>query len=507
MLADLQAGVRGECAITLEQLIEAVEGAVLTGDGSIEIENIEYDSRLVKPNSLFFAVKGYRVDGYDFVRQAKENGAVAVMGEREGCDEIGIHVRVPDIRAAMAKCAAAFYEYPGHKIKSCGVTGTNGKTTTCFMIKSILEARAKRTGLITSLVYDTGKDKFKAERTTPESLDVQRLLFLMKRNWCVNAVIEVSSHALVLHRVDEINFRVAVYTNFTRDHLDFHKTMDAYLEAKALLLHKLEGPMSYVVINLDVPEFRRLLPEIKSAHISYAVEDTSADVRCEAYELRADGTTFDLKTPLGTRTIELHLPGRFNLTNAVAAAAGGLASGADLDSVVRGLEAVRPIPGRFNHVSAGQPFAVYIDYAHTPDAIERLCKSARELCDGRLLLLFGCGGDRDTGKRPLMGKAAMDFADFAVVTSDNPRSERPSAIIDAIRPALDDDRSAVVEDRREAICTILKMARSGDAVLLAGKGAETYQEVAGVRHPFEDRLVALDALASMGFTGSESEES
>lgn len=507
MLVDLQTELMESGAITLEQLIAPIDGAVLTGDGSLSIENIEYDSRLSKPGGLFFAVKGFAVDGYDYVRHAKENGAVAVMGERMRCDDIDTHVRVPDIREAMAKVSAAFYDYPGHKIKVCGVTGTNGKTTTCFMLKSILEARAKRVGLVTSLVYDTGRQTFKAERTTPESLDMQRLLFLMKRNWCVNAVVEVSSHALVLHRVDEINFRVAVYTNISRDHLDFHKTMDAYLNAKALLLRKLAGPLAYAVINLDVPEFRRLFGELTSEYMSYAVEDKSADIRCGAYELRPDGTTFDLVTPLGNRTIKLNLPGRFNLSNAMAAAAGGLASGVDLDTVVRGLEAIRPIPGRFNHLSAGQPFAVYIDYAHTPDAIERLCRSARELCDGRLLLLFGCGGDRDTGKRPLMGKAAMDFADFAVVTSDNPRSENPSAIIDAIRPALDEDRSAIVEDRREAIKTVLTMARPGDAVLLAGKGAETYQEIAGVRHPFEDRQVALEVLASMGWTGATLEES
>ncbi|MCB2229725.1 UDP-N-acetylmuramoyl-L-alanyl-D-glutamate--2,6-diaminopimelate ligase [bacterium] len=507
MLADLPAELRGACTITLEQLIAPIEGAVITGDAAIEIENIEYDSRITKPGGLFFAVKGYKVDGYDFVPQAKENGAVAVMGEREGCDGIDVHVQVPDVRIAMAKVSAAFYGYPGHKIKTCGVTGTNGKTTTCFLIKNILEARTKRTGLITSLVYDTGKETFKAERTTPESLDMQRLFFLMKKNWCVNAVVEVSSHALVLHRVDEINFRVAVYTNISRDHLDFHKTMDEYLDAKALLIGKLDGPLSYAVINLDVPEFRRLFGEITSAYMSYAVDDKTADIRCGDFELRPDGTTFDLVTPLGTRTIDFKLPGRFNLSNAMAAAAGGLASGVDLDNVVRGLETARPIPGRFNHVSVGQPFAVYIDYAHTPDAIERLCRSARELCDGRLLLLFGCGGDRDTGKRPLMGKAAMDHADYAVVTSDNPRSEDPSKIIDEIRPALDDNRSTVVIDRKEAIQEVLKMARPGDAVLLAGKGAETYQEIAGTRYPFDDRQVATEVLASMGFTGLESEES
>jgi UDP-N-acetylmuramoyl-L-alanyl-D-glutamate--2,6-diaminopimelate ligase len=483
-----------------------VDGAVITGDASLTIDNVEYDSRQVRPNGLFFAVKGLKVDGYAYVKQAKENGAVAVMGERERCDGIDTHVRVRDIRTAMATASAAFYGFPGRNLKACGVTGTNGKTTTCFMIANILRARNKTTGLITSLVYDTGKETFKAERTTPESLDMQRLLFLMKKNLCVNAVIEVSSHALELHRVDEINFRVAVYTNLTRDHLDYHGTMENYLAAKAKLMQKLDGELSYAVINLDVPEFRTLFGELNSSHLSYSLADPQADIRCGEYELRADGTTFDLLTPLGDRTVQLRLPGRFNLTNALAAAAGGLACGIDLDSVVEGLESSEPVPGRFNVVRIGQPFAIYIDYAHTPDAIRRLCESVRELTTGRLLLMFGCGGDRDRGKRPLMGAAAMAYADYAVVTSDNPRSEDPLAIIEEIKPALDPARSEVRPDRAEAIEAILNLARPGDIVLLAGKGAEKYQEIAGKRYPFSEHETAERILAKLGYTGSTHEE-
>lgn len=477
----------------------------MTGDAAVEIENVEYDSRMVKPHSLFFAIKGYAADGYDFVSEARERGAVAVMGERDACPEIDTHVKVPDDRKAMADVSAAFYGYPGHNIKVCGVTGTNGKTTTCFMIKNILDVRQKRTGLVTSLTYDTGTEAFPAERTTPEALDMQRLFFLMNRNYCNNAVVEVSSHALVLHRVDQLNFRVGVYTNFTRDHLDFHHTMEDYLRAKALLLKKLHGDMSYAVINLDVPEFKSLLPEVQSSHLTYSIENDQADIRCGDYELRMNGTTFDLITPLGSRTIELPLPGRFNLNNAMAAAAGGLASGVDLDSVVKGLETMEPIPGRFNHINEGQPFAVYVDYAHTPDAIARLCQSARELCRGRLLLLFGCGGDRDRGKRPLMGQAAMQNADFAIFTSDNPRSEDPAAIAEDVKPSLDANKSDIVLDRRSAIQKILEMAKPGDAVLLAGKGAEPYQEIAGKRIPFDDREIAGDILVSMGY-GDEGNE-
>lgn len=486
-------------------MTEEVEGVVIAGHANPEIENIEYDSRLVRPDSLFVAIKGYRSDGYDYLEQARARGAVAVMGEREGAD-IGVHVRVPDVRKALSDVAAKFYGYPGMRLKVCGVTGTNGKTTTCNLIKKILEARQKRTGLVTSLVYDTGKERFTAERTTPESLDMQRLLFLMRRNQCVNAVVEVSSHALALHRVDNINFRVAVYTNFTRDHLDFHGTMEEYFRVKATLVKRLEGPLSYAVINLDVPEFKQLFGDLNSAFMAYSLQNRQADIYAGDYEIRPDGSTFDLVTPMGVRTVNYHLPGRFNLMNALAAAAGGFASGVDLDNVVTGLEAAEPIPGRFNHVSMGQPFAVYVDFAHTPDALERLCESAKGVCKGRILLLFGCGGDKDKGKRPLMGKAATTSADFVLVTSDNPRSEDPLAIIEEIKPGLVGKNYEIQPDRREAIAAIFRHAMSGDAVLLAGKGAETYQEIKGVRHPFVDMEVARELLGAMGFTGVKSAE-
>jgi len=500
------ADASGGQLIKLDQLIAGVDRARLTGDGSIEIAQVEYDSRLVKANSLFIAVKGFKQDGYDYVRQAKENGAVAVLGEREECSEIEHHVQVPEIRQAMATVAATFYGYPGLKIKACGVTGTNGKTTTCFMIRNILVARNKTTGLICSLVYDTGKDKFSAERTTPESLDVQRLLFLMKRNYCVNVVMEVSSHALMLNRVDHVDFRVAVYTNLTRDHLDFHKTMEGYAQAKFRLAHRLKGELSYAVINLDVDEWRPLFGELDCSQMSYSLRDRKADVYCGDYELASDRTTFDLVTPMGTRTVTLRLPGRFNLQNALAAASGGLACGVDIDSVVHGLEATEPVPGRLNTVNCGQPFAVYVDYAHTPDAITRLCETVREMNNGRLFILFGCGGDRDRGKRPMMARAAVENASFVVVTSDNPRGEEPLTIIEDIKPGLSGYNFEIVADRRQAIEAILKKAGPGDAVVLAGKGAEPYQEIKGERYPFSDMEEALTALGKLGFTQSGAAE-
>ncbi len=486
-------------------MIEDISGAVLTGSAETEIEHIEYDSRLIKPNSLFVAVRGEKNDGYQFVAEAKENGAVAVLGAHEKCKDIENHISVTDDRQALSDVAAKFYGYPGRKMKACGVTGTNGKTTTCYLIKSILERRNKTTGMVTSIIYDTGKEVFQAERTTPESLDLQRLLYLMKKNYCVNVVLEVSSHGLELKRLENINFRVAVFTNLTRDHLDYHQTMEKYLKAKALLLDKLEGPLSYAVINIDVPEFRQLLGEFDSSYISYSLSDKTADVYCAEYEIKSDRTVFDLVTPLGTHTVSLKLPGKFNLINAIAAAAAGMASGVDLDNIVKGLEAARPVEGRFNNIKCGQPFSLYVDFAHTPDAIERLCQAAREMVKRRVLLLFGCGGDRDKGKRKLMGEAAKNNADYIVLTSDNPRSEDPQNIINDVIPGLKGSNYKTITDRKQAIKDIFKEAKKGDVVLLAGKGAERYQELNGEREDFSDMEEAVKILKKLGFKKSSEE--
>lgn len=479
--------------------------ADVTGDREIEIENIEYDSRHIKPNSLFVAVTGFKVDGYNYVKEAVARGAVAVMGERAGCDEVPTHIKVTDARKALSDIAAKFYGYPGLFLKACGVTGTNGKTTTCYLLRNILQARSKKVGLITSQIYDTGEEKFHADRTTPEALDVQRLLFLMKQNNCNNVVLEVSSHALELSRVENINFRVAVFTNLTRDHLDFHETMENYLKAKAKLLDKLEGPLSYAVINLDVPEFRSLFGLYKASYMSYSLDNKDADVYCEEYDIRPDGTTCNLITPMGKITLNLKLPGRFNLYNTIAAVTAGLACGINLDNIISGVEITEPVPGRFNYIDGGQPFAVYIDFAHTPDAIERLIQSASEFTGGRILTLFGCGGDRDRGKRPLMGEVATRNSAIAVLTSDNPRTEDPLAIIEDVKPGLVGDNYKIIPDRTEAIKEILSLAQPGDVVLLAGKGDENYQEIQGVKHAFSDREVAIKNLEALGYTKSKAE--
>ena len=487
-------------------MIKDLPPVSITGDTDPEIKAIEYDSRLVREATLFFAIRGFRRDGYDFVPQAREKGAVAVMGERNRCDDITTHVQVPDIRSAMADVAARFYGYPGNYLNIFGVTGTNGKTTTCHLIQRILRNCGRGTGLVTSTVYDTGKETFPAERTTPESLDLQRLLLLMKKNRCQNAVIEVSSHALVLKRVEKINFRVAVFTNFTRDHLDFHQSMEEYLRAKGLLLTKLENKSCFAVINIDVSEFRSFLGSSEYSYISYSLNNSAADVYCRDYQLDTDRTIFNLVTPEGTRTVRYRLPGRFNLVNALAAAAAGLAGNVNLDDIINGLETAQPIPGRFQALQVGQPFAVYIDFAHTPDAIERLCLSARDISRGKLLLLFGCGGNRDRGKRPLMGQAAGANADYVVLTSDNPRDEDPEDIIRDIKPGLKGSQYEICPDRQQAIRTILGLAQPGDTVLIAGKGAENHQEIKGERFLFDDLSEARTALAGLGYSSLTCEE-
>jgi len=488
------------CHIKLIELIRALDVFDAVGGMEIEITGLECHSGLVERGAVFVAIPGFKRDGVEFAAEAVARGAVAVVAERPNVTGLScVWVTTPDARKALSDLAAKFYGYPGKQLKVLGVTGTNGKTTSAFLLRRILQERGKRVGLISSILYDTCGDSFPAERTTPESLDIQRLLFLMRANGCNNVVMEVSSHALALKRVDNVEFRVGLFTNLTRDHLDFHGDMKAYLAAKAILLEKLDGLTKYAVINLDEPYFRELFGCLKSAYLTFSLANPTADVFTTGYDLRFDGTYFDLVTPLGSQTVRMKLCGRFNLMNALGAIAGGLASGVDLDAVVAGVEAMDPVPGRFQRVDCGQKFAVVIDYAHTPDAIARVIETARGLTDGKIYAVFGCGGDRDRGKRPLMGAAATENADFAIVTTDNPRSEEPLAIIDEIKPGLTAGKYQIQPDRRLAIREVFRRAQAGDVALLLGKGAEEYEEVAGVKKHYSEIDEAHSALHEMGY--------
>ncbi len=454
---------------------------------------------MIQANSIFVAITGFEQDGNDWVDEAIRRGAVAVVTEKQAVRPVP-QIIVPDARAALADLAAKFYAYDGAGIEVYAVTGTNGKTSSCFLIRNIMQARSHCTGLITSLIYDTGCDQIPASRTTPESLDVYRLLNLMKKNKCTRVVIEVSSHALTLHRVKNLVVKVALFTNITRDHLDFHTDMDDYLRAKARLLDMAVGEDSRVVINYDCPEFRPLLKQANCPIMTYSLEDSSADVYLKNYRLKPDGSEFELCIPGGSRTINFGLTGRYNLYNALAASAVSIAAGMDLDTVVIGLENSTVIPGRLERIDVEAPFTVFIDYAHTPDALTRTVETLKEIGSGRVLTLFGCGGDRDRGKRPLMGKAVTDISDYSVLTSDNPRSENPQRILDDVTPGFVVGKQIeVIEDRREAIEHILDQAEPEDIILLAGKGDENYQEIDGVRHPFSDREIAVENMNRLGY--------
>ncbi len=485
--------------ILLKEMAEIVPGAVLIGNGEVDVAGIEYHSKLIKPGSAFVAISGFVRDGNDFADEAIKSGAIAVVTEKEAERSVPQMI-VSDARAALADLAAAFYAHPDRKIKVCGVTGTNGKTTSCFLIKRILEARGKKVGLINSLVYDTGRQKIAASRTTPESLDIFRLLHSMKKNLCVNAVIEISSHALALHRVKNIDINVALFTNLTRDHLDFHRNIDDYLAVKATLLETVRGEDKWAIINYDSLEFRGLIERVLGSYMTYSLGDRNADVYLQDYQMAPDGSRFEIHTPMGNRKVNFRLPGRFNLYNALAATAAAMASGADIDTVVRGLEDAAVVPGRLERVDRGAPFSVFIDYAHTPDALRRTIETLREMGKGRVLTLFGCGGDRDHGKRPLMGEAVTSISDYAVLTSDNSRSEKPQQIFEDVKPGFAPGAKIdIIEDRREAIAHILKEAHDNDVILLAGKGDENYQEIGGVKYPWSDRDVAKEELHKLGF--------
>ena len=489
----------------LKDLLKSLEKYELYGSDTAIVTGIEYDSRRVKKGNLFVAVTGFKTDGNKYISQAISNGASAILTEKYYEHQMPVIV-VPEIRSAMSDIAAGFYDFPGKKMINIGVTGTNGKSSSVYLIKMILAAGDEKAGMINSLVYDTGEIKYKAVRTTPEAVDVQKYLAEMVKANCTYGVIEVSSHALVLQRVRNIDFKIGLYTNFSRDHLDFHKTMDEYLFAKKMLLNKLTGEDKAVVLNNDVPEYAAMAGSVPCRVITYSAGSEKADLTAIDTVLGNDKTAFRLKTNNGTAPVTMNLLGRFNLSNALGAAAVGLALGYDLDTIANGLNSADAVPGRFEPVWCGQPFAVILDFAHTNDALVRLCQSAREITKGRILTLFGCGGDRDAGKRPLMGQAASENSEFCIITSDNPRTEDPDLIIKDILPGMVNRDYEVIPDRVEAIARIISLAETGDTVLIAGKGAEDYQEIGTEKFPFSDKDEIIKSLKKRGYEEARSDQ-
>jgi len=466
----------------------------IVGDGSVEVADLAYDSRKVGPGTLFFCVPGEKVDGHEFALMAVEAGASALVVEREL--EVGVaQVVVADARAAMAPLAARFWGEPTGKLRVVGVTGTNGKTTTAFLIREILEAAGVSCGLLGTVKQVVGGVEEAVERTTPEAIELQASFRRMLEAGDRACVMEVSSHALALHRADAIHFELALFTNLTQDHLDFHADMEDYFLAKRGLFAA--GPGT-AIVNVDDPYGRRLAEEFEC--VTFSAEGGEADYAAREVRFDAAGAEFVVTGPAGETAVRTGIPGHFNVANALGAFAAAAALGLPPESAAGGLARAARVPGRFEPVDEGQGFAVLVDYAHTPDSLQNVLRAARRITAGRLIAVFGAGGDRDRDKRPKMGRAGTELSDLAVVTSDNPRSEDPEAIVAEVAAGADPGAEVEIEvDRRAAIALALARAEPGDTVVIAGKGHEQGQEFAdGRKVPFDDREVAGAELRKLG---------
>ena len=464
------------------------------------ISGIQYDSRKVELGNLFIAVKGFQSDGHQYIRQALDNGAIAVMISDEAyCSNEYPWILVDDCRLAMAEISSAYYEHPSKKLKLIGVTGTNGKTTTTNLICHIIEAQGQKTGLVGTIHNRIGDRILEGSRTTPEALELQQLFAQMVEEGIGYAVMEVSSHALELQRVACCDFDVAVFTNLTQDHLDYHETMENYCKAKTMLFRTLgakgekAGLAKTAIINIDDPWSNHFMVASNAPVITYGIEKDGS-WKAEQVQVTANGVQY----VVDDMPVQLHLNGNFNVYNSLAALAVGEALGFPVADVIKALEQVPGIAGRFQKVESDKDYTVIVDYAHTPDGLENVISTAKAFAEGRVITVFGCGGDRDRTKRPLMGKVAAKLSNYCVVTSDNPRTEDPEQILADILPGVQEymtEAAYTVEaDRRKAISFAIAMAQPGDVVLLAGKGHENYQEINGVKHHFDDYEVALEAM-------------
>lgn len=489
-----------------QELLAVVEVLAAGGQLNTVLTGITYDSRKVQPGFLFVAVRGFKHDGAGFIEQAVEKGAVAVVTEKTaGMPSSVAWALVADSRQALALMAERFYENPSSRIKMVGVTGTNGKTTTTNLIAAVLGAAGHKTGLIGTIHNRIGDRILSVSHTTPESADLQELLHEMVLEKVNDCVMEVSSHALALHRVDGCEFDVAVFTNLTQDHLDFHNDMRSYLEAKQILFRKLSLPGvkrgKCAVVNADDPYAGSIIEASAGVEIYTYGINQEADVRAENVHVGARGVSFTVTGKWGRCPLELRITGLFNVYNTLAAFTACAAMGIPVEVIKKALEGMQGVPGRFELVDAGQDFAVIVDYAHTPDGLENVLKTAREITKEKLITVFGCGGDRDRTKRPLMGRIAAGYSDYVLVTSDNPRTEAPLDIIKDIEKGLEPVAKqgcyTVEPDRRRAIRLAVGMAKKGDVVVIAGKGHEDYQIIGTTKYPFDDRSEVRSALKEL----------
>ena len=483
----------------LKVLARAITPRRVIGSLDREVESIAYDSRRVQSNTLFVAIRGEKSDGHQFVDQAIEQGASVIVAEREISSPRATCLVVDDSRSALADLSAAFYGMPAHKLKMAGVTGTNGKTTTTFLIKHICEKAGMRCGLLGTVQYEIGDRILPAIRTTPEALDIQELLAQIVNAGGRAAAMEVSSHALAQERTRGIEWDVAVFTNLTQDHLDFHRTMENYFGAKAKLFYDLvsqsKKKKASAVINIDDRYGEKLIGRLagKIPVVTYGL-GMHADFRASNYRTEFAGTSYQLDAHGRSYLVRVPLIGRFNVANSMAALAAATVMGVSLRSAILSLARSPQVPGRLELVPAKRQFQIFVDYAHTDDALRNVLKTLRELKPRKLIVVFGCGGDRDRKKRPLMGRVADELADYAIITSDNPRKETPGAIISEVEKGFRSTHYEKIVERAEAIRRAVAMAQPRDLVLIAGKGHEKYQEFADHTIPFDDLQVARRAL-------------
>lgn len=508
----------------LASSLSAEAGLVsVSGPQEGECTGITYDSREAREGWLFVALPGHKADGHEFVSDALARGASAVVVSRDPREVPGLSGKegvtvmvVKDSRRALADLAREFYDDPTSKLTLVGVTGTNGKTTTTFLMRAIFEKAGYKTGLVGTIQYMVGDEVLPSKNTTPESLDLQRMFRSMVDRGVTHVAMEVSSHAIAMGRIVGSRFSAGIFTNLTQDHLDFHGTLENYAATKAKFFAGLPGPgqdggPAVAVVNADDPYHRVMIADARARVVKYGV-DHEADYLAKAIEVSGKGTRYTLVTPAGEMPVRLGLAGRFNVYNSLGAIACAVSLGIPLEIAVSAAEELRSVSGRFELVDQGQDFTVVVDYAHTPDGLENVLKTARALSDGRLITVFGCGGDRDRGKRPIMGEIAAKYSDIVIVTSDNPRSEDPEAICREIEPGvvkgmdsaegyrIKDYRIEV--DRREAIEMAISVAKPGDIVVIAGKGHETYQIFRDRTIHFDDREVARECISQLRGTPS-----
>ncbi len=467
---------------------------------NILINGLKMDHREIEQNDVFVCIKGFTVDGHTFAEQAVDKGATVIVAEQDLAINHAIVIVVPDTTRALALLATKYFNYPTERFPLIGITGTNGKTTTTYLLEEIFKEQGKKTGLIGTIQIKIGDQSFDVKNTTPDALQLQRTFHQMVGEEVDVAMMEVSSHALDLGRVYGIDFDIAVFTNLTQDHLDYHRDMEDYLRAKTLLFTGLGNSYKhekYAVLNADDTYSEQIKRSTAQPIITYGI-NTQADVMATDIDFRLKNTSFTAHTPKGTIKISSKLIGAFNIYNMLAAISVAILRKVPLTTIKMALENIHGVDGRFQQVTEGQNFAVIVDYAHTPDSLENVLETIKEFAERKVYAVVGTGGDRDRTKRPLMAQVAAKYSDMAILTSDNPRTEEPKEILKDMTEGLSYTNYTVVENRKEAIYHAINLAEPGDVVLIAGKGHETYQEINGIRYDFDDRIVATEAIKQKG---------